>query len=104
VPEPRVFKASSLEGPWRCTDQSSGVSTYWDYRPDGTLRFFGDNVTRTERPQTGPDIPTRWALDGNRLTLSYESKPPLRLALIELTLVRLDYRNSALDEVRCLRP
>jgi len=104
APQPRVFKASALEGPWRCTDQSSGVSTYWEYRADGSLLYFGDNLTRTESPQSGPGIPTSWSLDGDRLTWTFRDQPPLTLVLTELSLIRLDYRNGALSELRCLRP
>ncbi len=104
VQKPRTFDRSLLEGPWRCTDQTTGVSTYWQYVADGTLHYHGDNVTHGEQPSTGPDVPVRWTIDDDRLTWTYDARPSLRLTLSELSLLHLDYRNQAQDLTRCLRP
>jgi hypothetical protein len=103
APEAPVFNPAALHGSWRCTNQTTGVSTYWVYLPDGALVYQGDDLKHGERAITGPDLPVRWTLDPEWLTWDFEAKPPLRFVLLELSPARLYYRDPKADVTRCQR-
>ncbi len=103
APEAPVFNPAALHGSWRCTNQTTGVSTYWVYLPDGALVYQGDDLKHGERAITGPDFPVRWTLDPEWLTWDFEAKPPLRFVLLELSPARLYYRDPKADVTRCQR-
>jgi hypothetical protein len=100
-----VINAKLLVGPWRCTDQRTGVSAYWSYRDDGTLIFFGDALSdRPPPPDPSGSMPTGWKLDGQKLQHA-STKGPLETYIISaLTLSRLRYGNDRGLEVECRRP
>jgi hypothetical protein len=103
-PEVPAFKPAHIVGPWRCTDQNTGASTYWVYGEDGALAYYGDDAHRGDKPISRPGLPIAWALDGNRLTWRYEAAPSRTVVLDTLVLMQLDYRDAQGDAVRCRRP
>jgi hypothetical protein len=102
--EPRVFKPELASGPWRCTDQRTGVSTYWNYRDDGTLLYWGDDVAHGETAIPGPDNPVSWSITSERLAWRYADKPPRSFTLLELAFDRLDYTSPSTGTIYCRRP
>jgi len=103
-PEVPAFKPTHIVGPWRCTDQNTGASTYWVYGEDGALSYYGDDANHGDKPIARPGLPIAWALDGNRLTWRYEAAPSRTVVLDTLVLMQLDYRDSQGDAIRCRRP
>lgn len=103
-PEVPAFKPDHIVGPWRCTDQNTGASTYWVYGEDGTLSYHGDDANHGDKPIVRPDLPIGWSLDGNRLMWRYETAPSRTVVLDKLVLMELDYRDSQGDAIRCRRP
>jgi hypothetical protein len=94
-----------LQGPWRCTDQNTGVSTYWSYALDGALTFHGDVLTDGPTPRgLAAAAPTGWTLDGRQLFHTYGGRAPDSYAIGQLTLMRLRYGNERDVEVECRRP
>jgi hypothetical protein len=102
--EAPTFKTAHIVGPWRCTDQNTGASTYWEYTGDGVLLYFGDDFHRSDKPIARPGQPAGWALDGNRLTFRYDATPLRSVTLDRLSLMELEYRDAKGEEVRCRRP
>ncbi|MFO1315107.1 MAG: hypothetical protein U1F58_05845 [Burkholderiales bacterium] len=96
--------ASHVHGPWRCTNQRNGSSTYWHFRADGTLAYLGDDLMHGDVPILGPDIPGHWTLDGIRLRLEAGSGASRQFTLDRLTLTQLDYFDASGDATRCSRP
>jgi hypothetical protein len=103
-PEVPAFKPAHIVGPWRCTDQNTGASTYWVYGEDGALAYYGDDANHGDKPIVRPGLPIGWALDGNRLTWRYEAAPSRTVVLDTLVLMELDYRDAQGDAIRCRRP
>jgi hypothetical protein len=103
-PEAPAFKPAHIFGPWRCTDQNTGASTYWVYGEDGALSYYGDDANRGDKPIARPGLPIAWALDENRLTWRYEAAPSRTVVINTLVLMQLDYRDAQGDEIRCRRP
>lgn len=103
-PEVPAFKIAHIVGPWRCTDQNTGTSTYWEYGEDGAMAYFGDDLGRSDKPLARPGLPTGWTLEGNRLSLRYDAAPPRTVTLDALSLSALDYRDAQGDQIRCRRP
>jgi hypothetical protein len=103
-PEAPAFTREHVVGPWRCTDQNTGASTYWVYGEDGVLSYHGDDANHGDKPILRPDLPIAWALDGDRLTWRYEAAPPRTIVLDRLALMQLDYRDAQGDAIRCRRP
>jgi hypothetical protein len=105
---PKSFKAANLDGPWRCTNQRTGVAEYWLYRNDGTLVFNGEtNFLQGEKPLAGPDVPSGWQLKGDRVLWLYPGKNAGAArgnAVLELTITRFDFVDGKGDEVFCRRP
>jgi hypothetical protein len=99
-----AFKAAHVVGPWRCTDQNTGTSTFWEYGEDGTVAYFGDDLGRSDKPLVRAGLATGWALEGNRLTLRHDAAPPRVVTLDALSLSALDYRDAKGDQIRCRRP
>jgi hypothetical protein len=68
-------KAENLHGPWRCTSQTSGRSTYWLYNADGTLGYFAESDFASGKPAiVAADVPARWSLQGDKLAWTYEGR------------------------------
>jgi|APLow6443716910_1056828.scaffolds.fasta_scaffold178681_1 hypothetical protein len=103
-PEVPAFKPAHIFGPWRCTDQNTGASTYWVYGEDGALSYYGDDAHYGDKPIARPGLPIAWALEGNRLTWRYEAAPSRTVVLDALVLMQLDYRDAQGDAIRCRRP
>ncbi|MFO1398136.1 MAG: hypothetical protein U1F48_13830 [Burkholderiales bacterium] len=105
---PAPLKAANLEGPWRCTDQRTGLVHYWLYRADGTVVFNGESdFTKGEKPQEGPDVPIGWRLAGRKVVWLYPNKPEDAARannVIELTLTRFDFEDAKGDAISCRRP
>jgi hypothetical protein len=89
-----AFKPDHVVGPWRCTDQNTGASTYWVCGEDGALSYHGDDASHGDKPIVRPDLPIGWALEGNRLTWCYEAAPSRTVVLEALLLMHLDYRDG----------
>jgi len=104
-PSALIFNAGLLQGPWRCTDQRSGVSAYWSYGANGTLIFHGDVLSERPPPAAvAATAPIKWALDGQRLIHTYAQRAPDTYTLSQLTLTRLRYGGERRFEVECRRP
>ncbi len=105
-PQPApAINASLLQGPWRCTDQNTGVATYWSFDADGALVYYGD-VFKEGAAARGstPSVPTGWKLNDHRLLLTYPQRAPETYAVAELTLSRLRYGNERGLDIQCRRP
>jgi hypothetical protein len=102
--EAPVFRSAHIVGPWRCTDQNTGASTYWEYAEDGVLSYFGDDRNHGDKPIAHSGHPSGWALSGNRLTFRHEAAPARSVTLGRLSFIELEYRDAKGDEVRCRRP
>lgn len=100
---PPTLNPTLLQGPWRCVDQRTGVSTYWSYSPDGILIFHGDALTDRPAPRNS-GTPSAWKLDGRRLLHVFEQHAPETYAVTELTLTRLRYGNERGLDIACRRP
>lgn len=100
------FDAAALHGPWRCTDQRTGLATYWTYGDDGAVLFHGDSFqdgARTVTPTS--DVPVRWRLVDGRLVLTDAQGGIASLAVEALTLANLRYGDSARRiDIDCRRP
>lgn len=98
--------ATLLYGPWRCTDQRTGVATYWTYRDDGAVVFHGDTL-KDGASAAGPaaDEPRTWQLAGDDLVITSAQGSVIAFAVEALTLTNLRYgdagRRIAID---CRRP
>jgi hypothetical protein len=100
VPSAPVLSATSLHGPWRCTDQRTGVSTYWTYSANGTLIFHGDALS----DRVTASATSGWKLDGQHLIHTFAQRAPSTYTVSELTLSRLRYGDDRDLEIQCRRP
>ncbi len=96
--------ASLLHGPWRCTNQNDGSSTYWSFRDDHSLAYLGDDFKRGDAPIVGPDIPARWTLDGRRLRFEMADGATRQVTVERLTLTQVEYFDAKGNATRCSRP
>lgn len=104
-PAPLVLIESLLQGPWRCTNQRSGVSAYWSYAANGALILHGDVLSeKPPPPEIAATAPTRWTLVGQRLSHAYEQHAPDTYTVTQLSLTRLRYGGERGLEVECRRP
>lgn len=101
-PEPP--SARVLHGPWRCTNQTTGLSTYWTFGTDGALTFHGDTLKESAANPGDPTIPIRWEFGDGRLVFSYANAPPVEYAVADLDLRRLRYGDGKGLDVQCRRP
>ena len=102
-PPPRA-SASVLHGPWRCTDQRTGLSTYWTFGADGTVTFHGDTLKEGAARPGDPALPSRWQLADDRLVFTYAQAPPVTYIVSDLDLARLRYGDGRDLDVQCRRP
>ena len=96
--------ARVLYGPWRCTNQSTGLSTYWTFGPDGTLVFHGDTLKESAARPGDPTIPIRWEFAEGRLVFGYANAPPVAYAVADLDLRQLRYNDGKGLDIQCRRP
>jgi len=97
--------ATLIHGPWRCTDQRTGESTYWSYNADGSLVYHGDVLRdKPAPPSPNAPAPTGWKIEARRLVQTYAQRAPVSYSLTNLTLTRLRYTDDRLLEVECRRP
>ncbi len=101
---PAGFKASFLDGPWRCTDQRTGLSVYWTFGADGRLAFHGDTLSESTARVGDPDVPIGWNLAGDRLSFTYPHTPPVSYKVRDLNLSQLRYGDGHDVDIRCRRP
>ncbi len=99
-----ALNASLLHGPWRCTNQNNGSSTYWSFREDQTLAYLGDDFKRSDVPIVRPDVPARWTLDGHRLRFETPDGTVRQVTVERLTLTQVEYFDARGDATRCSRP
>jgi hypothetical protein len=88
------FKPAHIVGPWRCTDQNTGPSTYGVYGEDGALSYYGDDANHGDKPISRPGLPITWALDGNCLTWCYEAAHAGTVGLRSLGFVHFRVRRE----------
>ena len=99
------LNAAFLQGPWRCTDQRTGVSTYWTYGDNGALVFHGDVLRDGAAPVVAGSVaPAGWQFEGQRLLHTYAGRAPDALVVSELTLTSLRYGDARGLYVECRRP
>ncbi|MEO8506428.1 MAG: hypothetical protein ABI593_02215 [Betaproteobacteria bacterium] len=101
---PAPLNAGLLHGPWRCTDQRTGMSVYWTFGAEGALTYHGDTFTESATGARDPDTPGVWQLDGNRLVFTLAQKPPAAYTVSDLNLSRLRYDDGGNVDVECRRP
>ena len=100
-----VINAALLQGPWRCTNQRTGVSAYWSYTANGGLIFHGDVLS--EKPPSraiAASAPNQWTLFGQRLSHVYEQRAPDAYTVVQLSLTRLRYGGERGLKIECRRP
>lgn len=100
------LNASLLHGPWRCTDQRTGVATYWTYQEDGKLVYYGDTFKDGALvASSAQDVPQTWKLAGDRLVFAYRQDETESLEIQALTLGNLRYGDTRKRiEIDCRRP
>lgn len=103
---PAELNASLLHGPWRCTDQRTGIATYWTYQEDGKLIYYGDTFKDGALvASSAKDVPHAWKLADGRLVLAYPQGETESLAVEALTLGNLRYGDARRRiEIDCRRP
>jgi len=103
---PAALNASLLHGPWRCTDQRTGIATYWTYQEDGTLVYYGDTFKDGALvASSAKDVPQAWKLAGGRLVFAYPQGETESLGVEVLTLGNLRYGDARRRiEIDCRRP
>lgn len=103
---PADFNPALLHGPWRCTDQRTGLATYWTFEENGKLVYYGDTFKDGALvASTTADVPQAWKLSGDRLVFSYPGGEHESLAVQVLTLGNLRYGDARRRiEVDCRRP
>ena len=99
-----VRTASVLHGPWRCTDQRTGMATYWTLAADGTLTYHGETFKERTSRIDDPSIPIRWQFADDRLVFSFAQKPAASYAVTDLNLTRLRYGDGRDFDIQCRRP
>jgi hypothetical protein len=103
-PPPAPPSASALHGPWRCTDQRTGLAVYWTYGADGALTFHGDTIKEGAARPGDPSVPSGWQLEGNRLAFTFAQRPPVAYTVSDLSLMRLRYGDGRDVDIQCRRP
>lgn len=95
-----------LYGPWRCTDQRTGIATYWAYQADGHVVYYGDTFKDGALvASTANDVPNAWKLAGDRLVFALPQGEIESFAVQALTLGNLRYGDARKRiEVDCRRP
>lgn len=101
-PAPR--SASLLHGPWRCTDQRTGLATYWTFGADGTLTYHGETFKERAVRTDDPSAPTGWTFADDRLQFAYAQKSKATFAVSDLSLTRLRYGDGRDVDIQCRRP
>ncbi|MEO8752734.1 MAG: hypothetical protein ABI624_08645 [Casimicrobiaceae bacterium] len=105
APSLLVLNASLMQGPWRCTNQSTGVSTYWTYGAEGAVIFHGDVLSdRPPRAEVAAAGPTGWAIAGQRLVHTFAHRAPDSYKVVDMSLSRLRYGDERGYEIECRRP
>jgi hypothetical protein len=100
-----VINATLLQGPWRCTNQRTGVSAYWSYAASGALTFHGDVLSEKAASQdSAAPAPNQWTLEGPRLSHVYDQRAPDTYTVDQLSLTRLSYSGGRGLEIECRRP
>jgi hypothetical protein len=100
-----VINPTLVQGPWRCTNQRTGVSAYWSYGANGTLIFHGDVLSEKPPPrEIAETAPVGWTIVGQRLSHTYPQHAPDTYTLAQLSLTRLRYSGERGLEIECRRP
>ncbi len=100
-----VINPALLQGPWRCTNQRTGVSAYWSYGANGALIFHGDVLSEKPPPrEIAATAPVGWTIVGQRLSHTYPQHAPDTYTLTQLSLTRLRYSGERGLEIECRRP
>ena len=98
------FNPTVVHGPWRCTEQRTGTTTYWLYAEDGALAYLGNEIAHGDKPIRGPDLPDTWSIASEQLMWRFATKPPQHFKLLDLSFMYLNYATDAGHETRCIRP
>ena len=96
--------AGLVHGPWRCTDQRTGLSEYWTFGAEGTLIFHGDKLKEGAARAGDPAIPSGWQLADDRLVFTFAQNAPVAYTVSDLNLTRLRYGDGRDFEIQCRRP
>ncbi len=95
-------RASVLHGPWRCTDQRTGLSAFWTFGADGALTYHGD--TYKEAAVVDPGVATGWQLVDGQIVFTFAHKSPATYATTDVNFSRLRYGDGEEVDVQCRRP
>ncbi len=105
APAPTVRpSAKTLHGPWRCTDQNTGLSVFWTFGADGSLIYHGETFSETAAPIAGPDIATGWQFAERQLVFTFAQRRPVTYTTTELNISRLRYGDGEIVDIQCRRP
>jgi hypothetical protein len=96
--------AGLLHGPWRCTDQRTGLSEYWTFNAEGTLTYHGDKLKEGAARAGDPTIPSGWQLADDRLVFTFPQNAPVTYTVSDLNLTRLRYGDGRDLDIQCRRP
>ena len=102
----RLPGSNYLAGRWRCTSQTTGRITYWEYAANGGVQYFGENAQENV-PLMGPEVPSRWRLTDNVLYLTnawHGSRWSAENAVLDLSREFMHYTRTGGESVICARP
>ena len=106
APAEPAINPTLAHGPWRCTDQRSGVAAYWTFQENGALVYHGDTFKDGAFVGSGTtSTPNAWKLDGDRLDFVHPDGTVDSFAVQTLTLANLRYGDGRRRiEIDCRRP
>lgn len=106
APVEPTLNPTLAHGPWRCTDQRSGIAAYWTFQDSGALVYHGDTFKDGALVASdATSMPSAWKLDGDRLDFVDPDGTVDSFAVHTLTLANLRYGdNRRRIEIDCRRP
>ena len=101
---PVALRASLLHGPWRCTDQRTGMSVYQTLGTDGSFTYHGDTFKEGLPTITDANTPSGWELINGRLVFKFANKPPVAYDVGDFNISQLRYGDGHDLDIQCRRP
>ena len=101
---PVALRASLLHGPWRCTDQRTGMSVYQTLGTDGSFTSHGDTFKEGLPTITDAHTPIGWELANGRLVFKFAKKPPVAYEVGDFNISQLRYGDGREIDIQCRRP
>ncbi|MEP7330381.1 MAG: hypothetical protein ABI777_14320 [Betaproteobacteria bacterium] len=101
---PVNVKIDLLYGPWRCTDQRTGISVFQSLGADGTFIAHGNTFKEGAPLVEDDNTPRRWELTNGRLVFTFANKPPVAYMVRDANLTQLRYGDGLNLDIQCRRP